>query len=205
MANDAPHDQPAAAFRILGRRPLHRGFLSLDACEVEVVTHDGRRVRYEREVEHHGAAVAVLTYDATRRVAVLVRQVRVPAAVIGLDPLTTEVVAGLIDGDEAPEAAARRETIEEVGLAIGALEPVGAVQSAPGWTTETLHLFLAEVDLGRDRVADGGGAAHEQEYIEIVEMPLAALAAAADAGTLNDMKTLLLVQTLRLRRPVLFA
>jgi hypothetical protein len=35
-------------------------------------------------------------------------------------------------------------------------------------------------------------------------MPLGELAAMADAGTLNDMKTLALVQTLRLRKPELF-
>lgn len=203
MASDGRNGEDGTV-RILGQRTLHRGFLSLDVYDVEVVTHDGRRVRYEREVEHHGQAIAVLIYDATRRVAVLVRQVRLPAALAGADPLMTEAVAGLIDAGEAPEVAARREAIEEVGLAIRALEPVAAVFSAPGPTTEKVHLFLAEVDLGRDRVAQGGGADHEQEYIEVVEMPLAELAAAVDAGAVNDMKTLALVQTLRLRRPALF-
>jgi len=39
----------------------------------------------------------------------------------------------------------------------------------------------------------------------VVELPLAELAARADEGRLDDMKTMLLVQTLRLRRPDLFA
>ena len=39
----------------------------------------------------------------------------------------------------------------------------------------------------------------------MVELPLTEIAAMSDAGTLTDMKTLLLVQTLRLRRPDLFA
>jgi hypothetical protein len=36
-------------------------------------------------------------------------------------------------------------------------------------------------------------------------MPLAELAGMADSGGLDDMKALVLVQTLRLRRPDLFA
>jgi hypothetical protein len=39
----------------------------------------------------------------------------------------------------------------------------------------------------------------------VVEMSLAELAALAEAGRLEDMKTALLVQTLRLRHPDLFA
>ena len=37
-----------------------------------------------------------------------------------------------------------------------------------------------------------------------VEVPLADLARMADTGQLIDMKTMLLVQTLRLRQPALF-
>ena len=39
----------------------------------------------------------------------------------------------------------------------------------------------------------------------MVELPLADLADLADAGAIEDMKTLLLVETLRRRRPDLFA
>jgi hypothetical protein len=38
----------------------------------------------------------------------------------------------------------------------------------------------------------------------VVKLPLAELAAMADAGQITDMKTLAVVQTLRLRRPDLF-
>lgn len=192
-------------FRILAQKPLYRGFLKLDQYQVEVATHDGRHVRYAREVENHGAAVAVLTYDATRKVAVLVRQIRVAVAIAGEAPLLDEVVAGLLDVEgEGPEATARREALEEAGLALGSVEPAGAMFSAPGMTVEKIHLYLAEVDLGRDRVAAGGGADHEDEYIEVVEVPLAQLADDADRGAIRDMKTFALVQTLRLRRPDLF-
>jgi hypothetical protein len=73
----------------------------------------------------------------------------------------------------------------------------------PGISTERMHLFLAPYAEG-DRVAAGGGVADENEAIEVAEMPLAVLARRADEGGLGDLKTLLLVQTLRLRRPDLF-
>jgi hypothetical protein len=72
-----------------------------------------------------------------------------------------------------------------------------------GISTERMHLFLAPYGEG-DRVAAGGGVATENEAIEVVELPLADLARRADEGGLDDLKTLLLVQTLRLRRPDLF-
>ncbi len=56
-----------------------------------------------------------------------------------------------------------------------------------------------------DRVEAGGGLASEHEGISVTEMPLAELAAMADGGTLTELKLFALVQTLRLRRPELFA
>ena len=67
-----------------------------------------------------------------------------------------------------------------------------------------MHLFLAPYAEG-DRIEAGGGVAAENEAMEVVEMPLAGLAHRADEGGLTDLKTLLLVQTLRLRRPDLFS
>ena len=43
------------------------------------------------------------------------------------------------------------------------------------------------------------------EDISVVELALSALAAAADDGRIEDMKTLAPVQTLRLREPELFS
>jgi 8-oxo-dGTP pyrophosphatase MutT (NUDIX family) len=93
--------------------------------------------------------------------------------------------------------------MEEAGLELADLVAVGKVYPMPGISTERIHLFLAEYDVA-SRVAEGGGLAEENEEIEIVEMGLSELAALADAGSLNDLKTFALVQALRLRRPDLF-
>ncbi|MEJ1161802.1 NUDIX domain-containing protein [Prosthecomicrobium sp. N25] len=194
-------------FRILGSRPLYRGFTKFDMVDFEVVTRAGETKHIAREIEDHGRAVTVLPYDPARREAVLVRQLRVPIAFKGEDdayPL--ETIAGLMDVDgEGPEETARREAREEAGLALGALDLVAIAYATPGLSTERVHLFLAEIALDEARQDEGGGADHEGEDIEVMVLPLADLAARVDRHEIRDLKTVTLVQSLRLKRPELFA
>ena len=71
----------------------------------------------------------------------------------------------------------------------------------PGVSTERMHLYLAT---SRGRPREGRGGVDEDEDITAVELALDELARLADSGGLADVKTLVLVQTLRLRRPELF-
>jgi nudix-type nucleoside diphosphatase (YffH/AdpP family) len=162
---------------------------------------DGQVV--ERDVEDHGDAVAVLPYDPERRTAIVVRQFRAPPALVEAGLELLEAPAGRLDGDD-PEAAARRETMEETGLRLGVLEPVVVAWTMPGVSTERAHLFLAPYGAA-DRVEAGGGLAEEHESITVLEMELHELARLADAGRLPELKLLVLLQALRLRRPELFA
>jgi nudix-type nucleoside diphosphatase (YffH/AdpP family) len=161
---------------------------------------DGTTLR--REIEDHGAAACVLPYDPSRKTAILIRQFRAPPFFIAREAETLEAIAGLIE-NETPMNCGQREALEEAGLKLGALEPVGAVWTMPGLSTERMHLFLATYHL-TDRIGDGGGLADEHEGTFPVEMALADLAAMADAGALTDLKTLALLQTLRTRRAELF-
>lgn len=156
-----------------------------------------------REVEDHGIAVAVLPYDPERRVAILARQLRAPVLLSAGLPSLLEAPAGRLDEDD-PEACARREAEEEVGLRLAGLDRVGTVWPCPGVSTERVHLYLAAFAAG-DRVSAGGGLAHEDEEIEVVEIGLDALWSMLERGEILDLKTLALVQALRLRRPALFS
>jgi len=93
--------------------------------------------------------------------------------------------------------------LEEIGVRLNSLEPLGEAYSSPGCTTESIHLFLAAFE-GVDRVAEGGGLAEEHEGIEVVEIALPDLLADALAGRLRDMKTLAMVLMLHAKRPELF-
>lgn len=163
---------------------------------------DGSLVR--REVEDHGPVASVLPYDPARKLAILVRQFRAGPLLAAGQLQTLECIAGREDADDRdPATTTRREALEEAGLRLEMLEPVASVWSTPGFSTERVALFLAPYSAS-DRVAEGGGIESEHERIEVIETPLAELAALADRGELDDMKTLVLVQTLRLRRPDLF-
>ena len=156
-----------------------------------------------RDVEDHGCAAAVLPFDPLRKTALLVEQLRAPQLVaVGATHLL-EAIAGLVEGDDDPAGTARREALEEGGLRLGALEHVASAWSMPGVSTERMTLYLAQYR-PEDRVGDGGGVADEDEEVRVVEMGLKNLAASMAADGVVDMKTLVLVQALRLRHPELF-
>ncbi|MGD0191419.1 MAG: NUDIX hydrolase [Rhizomicrobium sp.] len=183
---------------IISARSVYSGWSSLSIATVR--GRDGRS--FERIVEHHGFSACVLPYDPERKTAILVSQFRAPVRVASGQASLLEAIAGLTDGED-PSVAATREALEEAGLRLSELEPAGIAWVMPGLSTERMNLFLARYSPA-DRVAAGGGEAHEHEDIAVVELSLGDVAAMADAGTLNDLKTLALVQTLRVRRPALF-
>ncbi|MBE7183019.1 MAG: NUDIX hydrolase [Methylobacterium mesophilicum] len=162
-------------------------------------TEDG--ARFTRQVEDHGDAACVLPYDPARRCVMLVRQPRAPLLFKGEGESLWEAPAGILDEPDAA-ACARREALEEAGLRLDALEPLGAFWPMPGTATERIHLFLAPYGAA-DRIAEGGGLADENEAIELSEMGFAEAFAAADAGRIADLKTWALLQALRLRHPEL--
>jgi nudix-type nucleoside diphosphatase (YffH/AdpP family) len=192
--------------RVIGRRVLYKGFGAYEEMDVEQDRPNGEPLRISREYQTRSDVVAVLPFDPLRKCARLARQLRVPLLARGdQDGFLIEAPAGHIDEGETPEDSARREAFEEVGVRLARLDRLGEVFVSPGAITERLSLFLAEY--GEDDIAhgEGGGLDHEDEEIEILEVPLAGIEDVLFNGVGTDAKTLLLVQALRLRRPDLFS
>lgn len=187
---------PPAAMPV---RTVHSGWLDLHL--VELTNPDGST--YDRYVEDHGRAAAVLPYNPTTRMALLVTMPRAALQFAGGDDLF-EAPAGLIDAGETALDSARRELVEETGLEVDDLEPAGVIFSSPGFSTERIDLFLAAYDDDR-RTGPGGGLDDENENITVVEMPLDELWSLMQGDAAMDAKTRVLVQTLRIRRPDLFS
>ncbi len=82
--------------------------------------------------------VHVVAID-TNGLVVTVRQYR-PAG----DLTCTELPAGVVEGGETPEAAARRELSEETGLGAGKMTLVASMYANPARQTNKVHVFLAE-------------------------------------------------------------
>jgi ADP-ribose pyrophosphatase len=160
--------------RTRSSKHAYRGkLISLRIDEVEMES--GRHAT--REIVEHPGAVGILAWDG-RRLG-LVSQWRQPA-----NQALLEIPAGTLDPDEAPEATARRELAEEMGLAAARWEPGPSFFTAPGFSTERLSLFLA-TDL---RPAEAQ--ADDDEAIERSWLHLDEALAAIDAGRINDAKSL---------------
>jgi nudix-type nucleoside diphosphatase (YffH/AdpP family) len=168
----------------------------------EVRLSDGTRLM--REIEDHGHAAAVLPYDVARKTAILVRQFRAPVFYAGGQEATLEAIAGIQSKADTDAAnTARREAMEEAGLRLQELEHVATAWTMPGISTERMSLFLAPY-MRLDRLQPGGGNPDEHEQITVMEIALPELDAMMQAGRLDDMKTIVLLQALKLRRPDLF-
>ena len=115
------------------RRHIHRGRV-LDIGTEDVTLPTG--VRTTLDVLKHPGASCVLPVDDDG--VVLIRQFRHCA-----DGWLWEAPAGTLNAGETPEQCARREVTEEAGLVASRLEHVGFVFTAPGFTDEKIHLWLA--------------------------------------------------------------
>ncbi len=155
--------------RIIGVELLATAWHVLRCTAFEQLDASGTWVRKAAETYDRGNGATILLYDGERRTVLLTRQFRYPVYVNDHpDGMLIEAAAGLLDED-APEAAIRREAIEETGHEIGALEHVFDAYMSPGSVTERLHFYAAPYDEGTVRHA-GGGLADEGEQIQVVEL-----------------------------------
>lgn len=170
---------------------------------------DGRMsAPVDRLCFERGHAVGLLLYDKTDDSVILVRQFRYPVYV----SLTAEqrggeverawvleIIAGMQEKGEAPEAVARREAKEEAGYTVSApLELVADVYPSPGGTSERITIYSAEVD--RSVPVSGGGGVDDGEDTEVVRLPFEQAMAMIKTGEIADAKTVIALQHLRLRR-----
>ncbi|MDD2180193.1 NUDIX domain-containing protein [Acidovorax sp. D2M1] len=154
---------------------------------------DGQWQTLTREAYDRGNGAALLLFDPHRSTVVLTRQFRLPAFLNGCaDGLLVEACAGLLDGDD-PETCIRREAEEETGYRVRQPRKVFEAYMSPGSVTEKLHFFIAEYE-PQDRVRAGGGLVNEGEDIEVIEMPLVDALAGIASGTIQDGKTIMLLQ-----------
>ena len=144
-----------------------------------------------REIVEHGDCVAIVPLDEAGRV-LLVRQFRK-----AVERELLEVPAGGIEAGESPDQCVLRELQEETGYTADSIERIGGFYSAPGYTSEFLHLYLAT----RLRPSHLKGDADES--IELVRVPLSDIPRLIASGEICDAKSiagLLTVIGLRAKR-----
>lgn len=181
-----------AAIEILKDETLSKNWYHLRNVTFDYTGSNGQTKTLKREVYDRGNGATILLYDPKRDSVILVRQFRMPAHLNGHSGWLLETPAGLLDGDN-PTEAIRREVVEETGYVVKDVLPVFQSFMSPGAVAEIIHFFAAVIDV-TERAEEGGGAAHEDEDIEVLEVPLTEAMAMIETGDICDGKTIMLLQ-----------
>ncbi|MEO6760478.1 MAG: GDP-mannose pyrophosphatase NudK [Saprospiraceae bacterium] len=146
-----------------------------------------------REAYDRGNGATILLYNRAQQTVILTRQFRMPTYLNGnTTGMLIEACAGLLDADN-PEDCIRRETEEETGYRVTEVRKVFELYMSPGSVTEILYFFVGEYSKEM-KAHEGGGAADEQENIEVLEMPFAEALEMMQNGEIRDAKTVILLQ-----------
>jgi ADP-ribose pyrophosphatase len=185
---------------IIAREAVYDGYFRIDRYRLRHRRHGGGWTdEVSREVFERGHVAAVLPYDPERDAVVLIEQFRIGAYAAG-EPQCwlTEIVAGVIEDGEEPDAVARREMLEETGCTLSALQPIGKYLVSPGGTSESVRLYLGRID---SRTAAGlHGVKDEAEDIRVLVKPYAEVESAVREGLFTNAATLIALQWLALNR-----
>ena len=143
---------PSLAEKTLSKKMGFDG--ELLKLEVEVVELPNGKTA-TREIIRHPGAVAIVCLNEENKI-VLVRQFRKP-----LDKTLLEIPAGKLEYSEDHLECAKRELLEETGYIAKSWKKLGQTVTAPGFTDETIHLFLAT------DVTSGTAQPDEDEFLQV--------------------------------------
>jgi len=130
-----------------------------------------------RELIRHPGAVVMVPVDG-EGYTYLVRQFRYP-----YDRVVLEVPAGKLEYGEDPFEAAKRELSEEIGAEASQWTDMGEMLPTPGYSDELQHVYLAQ------GLTFGESHPDEDEFLELVRLPLREAAEMAVDGRIQDAKT----------------
>ncbi|NLB87923.1 MAG: NUDIX hydrolase [Syntrophomonadaceae bacterium] len=137
-----------------------------------------------REIVKHAEAVAIVAVDDENYI-YLVKQYRKP-----VEQVLLEVPAGILEPNEDITACAHRELAEETGLRAGQMEKIFSFYTAPGFTDEKIHIFLAS------SLSEGETNLDVDEFVETVRIPLIEAYKMIITGEIVDAKSIIGIQYL---------
>ncbi len=183
---------------IVETRLLAKAFRDYQQFRFRLAGEDGALPPQSRDILRAGGVSAVLLLDRTRREVVLMHQFRLAAHLANGRGNLVEIVAGRVEAGEQPIEAARRETMEEIGVAPSPLVELFTYLSSPGISDEQITVFLGIVDASQ--VPERAGSAAEREETRPMRVSIdAALAALAD-GKMRSGPLIVALQWLAINR-----
>ncbi len=172
---------------------LSNNWYTLNKVTFEYLKKDGTWQIQYREAYDRGNGAAILLYNPESKTVILTRQFRMPSYINGNESgMLIEACAGLLD-EHDPEECIRRETEEETGYKVRDVKKVFEAYMSPGSVTEIVYHFVAEYSKDM-KITEGGGLEHEQEDIEVLEIPFEKAYSMIETGEIRDGKTILLLQ-----------
>lgn len=183
---------------ILSEEVLYQGFYRLMRYHVRHKKFSGEwSAPFTREIFETPAAVAILPYDPQNDKVVLIEQFRT-GALQHTNPWIIEMVSGLLSPNEPPMEAAKRETMEEAGCTLKALELIQEYLVSPGNSSEYLYLYCGWVDASS--ACGIHGLAEENEDIRVLPVTTAEAFALMRDGKIKAAHTIMALQWLQLNQ-----
>jgi ADP-ribose pyrophosphatase len=185
---------------ICARQDVFRGFVHVEKVSLKHRLFQSQAYSriIQRELVHRPEAAGVLLYDDQQQKIGLIEQYRIGAMDDPVSPWQLEIIAGLLDADESAESCVRRESFEESGCHIKALQHLFSFYPSAGACSELFHLYAAAVDLP----AHGGvfGVADEGENIQLHLIDYADIATLLTNGRLKNAPVIMALQWLQMRQ-----
>jgi ADP-ribose pyrophosphatase len=188
------------AVEIIGEEPLHEGFFKLKKV---LLRHElfkgGWSGVMERELFERDPVVGLLPYDPVSDRVILLEQFRLPAyRNAETESWQTEIVAGIVEPGESLEEVARRESLEEAGCEVKALEKIMTYMPSQGACTEVVTLFAGWVDA--EGLGGLHGLDHEQEDILAKVVSFEEAWSLLEEGRLQNSPAIIALQWLHINR-----
>ena len=186
-------------YTILDTQAVYSGFLKLNRYRLRHELYlGGESEPLVRERLEGLRAASVLLYDPRLDQVVLVEQFRIGAVGQEQSPWVLETVGGFVPDDEADEAVARREALEEANCVIGRIERICEFMVSPGISVDRIVLFCGEVESAK--AAGVHGLDHEGEDIRVVVMRADDAIGELYSGRANSTSILIALQWLAMNR-----
>ena len=136
-------------YSIEGREHLYKGFIQVEKVQLRhrLFHQDSMIPTIQRELIHRPEAAGVLIYSHQQQKFALIEQFRIGAIDDETSPWQLEIIAGVLDGDESAESCIRRESLEESGCELDALQHLFSFYPSAGACAELFHLYSAEAEL----------------------------------------------------------
>ncbi len=170
-------------FKLTNSKTLFEG--KVFNLKVDEIEYESRNKGIREVAVHPGGAVVVPITNEGKLV--MVTQFRYP-----FQTTLLEFPTGKLDMDEDPLGCAVRELQEETGYKVAKVNKLGKIYTAPGYCTETLHIYVAQ------ELKEGDHKREEGEYgMEIYEVDIVEIEDKIRSGEIIDAKTICAVYLLK--------